>query len=115
MPLNKFNKYFLQISFLALMMFFAQSSANAQTALEQQCFNMVQGKVAWNQTGTTTWSEANLRNLCQGTTNPSATISCFQNEIRTHNDWSRGISACKAKTTTTTTTNTGGSTQAYQK
>jgi hypothetical protein len=76
---------------------FVQFAANAQTALEQQCYNAVQGKVAWNQAGATAWGEANLRNLCQGTTNPSATISCFQNEIRTHDDWSRGISACKPK------------------
>lgn len=76
---------------------FVQFAANAQTAVEQQCMNAVQGKVAWNQAGATAWGEANLRNLCQGTSNPSATISCFQNEIRTHNDWSRGISACKTK------------------
>lgn len=76
---------------------FVQFTANAQTALEQQCFNAVQGKVAYDQAGNKQWSEANIRNLCQGTTNPSATISCFENEIRTHNDWSRGISACKAK------------------
>lgn len=76
---------------------FVQFAANAQTALEQQCFNAVQGKVAYDQAGNKQWSEANIRNLCQGTTNPSATISCFQNEIRTHNDWNRGISACKPK------------------
>ncbi|MBX7174099.1 MAG: hypothetical protein K1X72_24215 [Pyrinomonadaceae bacterium] len=76
---------------------FVQFTANAQTALEQQCFNAVQGKVAYDQAGNKQWSEGNIRNLCQGTTNPSATISCFQNEIRTHNDWSRGISACKPK------------------
>ena len=114
MPLHKINKLLLQILFLSLLIFFAQNSTNAQTALEQQCFNAVQGKVAWNQAGSTSWSEANLRSLCQGTTNPSATISCFQNEIRTHNDWSRGISACKPKTTTTNT-NSSNSNQAYQK
>lgn len=80
---------------------FVQFAANAQTALEQQCFNAVQGKVAYDQAGNKQWSEGNIRNLCQGTTNPSATISCFQNEIRMHNDWSRGIRACKPKAEST--------------
>ena len=106
----------VKVIFLSIfaLIFFQSANAQTYTQNEQNCFNMVQGKVAWNQAGTTTWGEGNLRNLCQGTTNPSATISCFQNEIRTHNDWSRGISACKSKTTSTTT-NTGGSTPAYQK
>jgi hypothetical protein len=99
--------------------FLIQTTAHAQTALEQQCYNAVQGKVAWNQAGSKTWGDANLRNLCQGTTNPGATISCFENEIRGHNDWSRAIAACKAKPQPSTATNTGGSSsggasQSYQ-
>ena len=109
---------------LTLTLVFIQVGGLAQTPLEQQCMTAVQGKVAWNQAGSTAWGVDNLRNLCQGTTNPSATISCFQNEIRTHNDWSRGINACKLKATaaTTTTNNskpattiTNNSNQAYQK
>jgi hypothetical protein len=80
-----------------LAIFMIQTTATAQTVLEQQCMTAVQGKVAWNQAGTKTWSDANLRYLCQGTTNPTATISCFQNEIRTHNDFPRALTACKAK------------------
>jgi hypothetical protein len=81
----------------ALLLLPTTTRAQSPTPLEQQCMTAVQGKVAWNQAGNKTWSEANLRNLCQGTTNPSATISCFQNEIRSHNDWNRAITACKAK------------------
>ncbi len=80
-----------------LAIFMIQTTATAQTALEKQCFDAVQGKVAWNQRGDKTWDVGNLRALCSGTTNPSATISCFQNEIRSHNDWSRALTACKAK------------------
>jgi hypothetical protein len=100
---------------LTLVLLFVQGQAQAQspTPLEQQCMSAVQGKVAWNQAGNRTWGEANLRNLCQGTTNPSATIACFQNEIRQHNDWSRAITACKAKSAPAPGTS-GGSTQAYQ-
>ena len=74
--------------------FLIQSTANAQTALEQQCFNAVQGKVAYNQAGNKSWDPANINKLCQGTTNPFATISCFQEQIRVHNNWSQGINAC---------------------
>ncbi len=74
-----------------------QTTATAQTALEKQCYDAVQGKVAWNQRGDKTWDMGNLRMLCSGTTNPSVTISCYQNEIRSHNDWSRALTACKAK------------------
>lgn len=77
--------------------FLMQTTASAQTVLEKQCYDAVRGKVAWNQKGDKTWDEGNLRALCYGTTNPSATISCFQNEIRSHNDWSRALTACKAK------------------
>lgn len=72
--------------------------AQAQTAptpQEQACFNAVQGKVAYDQAGSKTWSEVNLRKLCQHTTNPNTTIACFQREIQAHNSWARGIAACK--------------------
>lgn len=103
--MNKFSRYFLQISFLALLIFFAQSSTKAQTALEQQCFDGVQGKVAYNQAGNKSWSPENIQRLCRGTTNPSNTIACFQAQIKQHNDWSRGINACQSKVLTTTPTN----------
>jgi hypothetical protein len=65
------------------------------TAVEQRCFDAVQGKVAWNQAGATSWSPASIRKLCQGTPDPARTIACFQAQIRAHNDWNRGITACQ--------------------
>jgi hypothetical protein len=108
-----------KIASVVLAIFLIHTTAGAQTALEQQCYDAVQGKVAWNQAGSKTWGDANLRNLCQGTTNPSATISCFQNEIRSHNDWSRAIAACKAKAAPAPAPSTGGgasggASQSYQ-
>lgn len=82
---------------LTLTLFFIQVGALAQTPLEQQCMNAVQGKVAWNQAGSRAWGADNLRSLCQGTTNPSTTITCFQTQIQTHNDWQKGIATCKSK------------------
>lgn len=79
---------------LLLTLVFIQVGALAQTPLEQQCMTAVQGKVAWNQAGSTSWVPKDVRNLCQGTTNPTATIICFQREIRSHNSMDKGIKAC---------------------
>jgi hypothetical protein len=55
----------------------------------------VQGKIAYDQAGNKSWSEANVRKLCKGTSNTNETTSCFQAEISKHNDWNRGIESCK--------------------
>lgn len=62
---------------------------------EQRCVEAVQGKIAWNRGGTTTWGAGNVAALCQGTTNADATILCFKYEIQTHDDWARAIKTCK--------------------
>lgn len=64
------------------------------TQEEQNCFDMVQNKVAYDQLGTKAWNDDNIRNLCKGTTDPAATISCFTNIISSFNDWNRGIKEC---------------------
>jgi hypothetical protein len=85
---------------LLLALFFSQigtQAQNEQVRREQACFNLVQGKVAYDKAGNKNWSENNIRNLCQSTTDPSKTIACFQAEIQSHGDWKRGIEACKYK------------------
>ena len=62
---------------------------------EQQCYDMVQGKVAWSQGGSTKWADENVLNLCAGTTSPARRVSCFQSGIAAHNNWSRAINECK--------------------
>jgi hypothetical protein len=86
----------VMIAVIVLAIFMIPTTTTAQTAMEQQCMTAVQGKVAWNQAGSTSWSPKDLRNLCQGTTNPTATIICFQREIRSHNSMDKGIKACPA-------------------
>ncbi len=68
---------------------------NSSGSLEQQCFNAIQGKVAYNQAGGTRWAASTVQKLCKGTTNTAATIACFKAEIQNHNSWSRGVEACK--------------------
>ncbi len=75
----------------------ASVAAQAVTPLEQQCYEAVQGKVAWNSSGAPSarqWAEGNARSLCRGTTNPGATIACFQAEIQRGTSWDRAIPAC---------------------
>jgi hypothetical protein len=59
--------------------------ANASTTNipqnEQECFNQVQGKVAYDTAGNKVWNDNNIKNLCRGTTNPSVTISCFSSKM----------------------------------
>ncbi len=88
----------LKFALPLLVLLFLQIAANAQsyTQTEQNCFDMVQNKVAYDQAGSKAWNEVNIRKLCKGTTNPTATISCFTNVINNYNDWNRGINECSA-------------------
>ncbi|MGB2750594.1 MAG: hypothetical protein WBC19_00910 [Pyrinomonadaceae bacterium] len=89
-------KFVLPVVVVLLM----QMSASAQnyTQNEQDCYNQVQGKVAYDKAGNKKWSEANVRNLCKGTTYPARTIDCFNLSIANYNDWKRGISECSQAT-----------------
>ncbi|PWQ94099.1 hypothetical protein [Leucothrix arctica] len=57
---------------------------------------MIQGKVAWNRQGNKSWSTGNIQNLCKGTPNPQATVSCFSNGIKAHGNWQQALNTCKA-------------------
>ncbi|HQU86710.1 MAG TPA: hypothetical protein PKY59_26495 [Pyrinomonadaceae bacterium] len=86
----------LKFALSLLVLVFIQIAANAQsyTQEEQNCFDQVQNKVAYDQLGTKTWNPVNVRKLCKGTTDAAATISCFKNIISSFNDWNRGITEC---------------------
>ncbi len=99
--MNTINQKTISISIFKLVLplfvlLFVQVAANAQsyTTEEQNCYSMVQGKVAWNTAGTTSWGEANVRNLCKGTTNAAQTINCFSSKISAGVDWSVATPAC---------------------
>ncbi len=61
------------------------------TANEQACNNLLQQKVSWQNVGThpnygaiqgaTTWSEQAMNALCNGTTNPQTTVTCFSSNL----------------------------------
>ena len=93
-PKNVSRIFTLLLPLVVLLIVPAAAKAQTYTPEETDCYNIVQGKVAWNTSGTTTWNEANIRSLCKGTTNPSATVSCFKSKISRGQDWSQATAAC---------------------
>jgi hypothetical protein len=68
--------------------------AYAETAEEQDCYNRVQGKVAWKQGGSKDWDPGNVRSLCKGVVQPEKRIDCFEKGILAHDDWDKAIKDC---------------------
>lgn len=67
---------------------------HAATPAETECFNAVQGKVAWQQGGPTNWDPNNIKKLCQGVLQPTQRIACFEKGILAHNSWDKAIQDC---------------------
>lgn len=67
----------------------------APAKLEADCFEQVQGRVAWNQAGSTSWNPDNVNALCADTPNPLATIACFSRGIAAHDNWPQATNECK--------------------
>ncbi|BCW90074.1 hypothetical protein sos41_32420 [Alphaproteobacteria bacterium SO-S41] len=65
-------------------------------AEEQRCMSMVDGQIAWSQSGETSWNPDNIAALCAGATDADARIACFTNRIAAGEDWSTAIPACAA-------------------
>ncbi len=82
---------------LVLLVIQGQAKAQGGTPNEMACYNMVQGKVAWNAAGNTQWSDSNIRALCLGSTDAAFTVSCFQERRAATNDWAKAVNACVAK------------------
>lgn len=73
-----------------------QIAANAQTSAEQQCFDLIQGKVAHDKQGNTNWGEFILRKVCLGTSAPQATADCFKKQITAGEHWTTASQTCEA-------------------
>lgn len=75
----------------------ADDQAGPDTGSEEtRCRSMLEGQVAWNQNGDTSWDPANIEALCAGAKNAEARIACFNAGIEAHDDWGRAISDCVA-------------------
>ena len=98
-PTTTFQKATVNILTLALSLFVllivpAVANAQSYTQEETNCYNLVQGKVAWDTLGHNSWSEPNARNLCKGTTNATGTVNCFKSRISSGLTWDKAITAC---------------------
>lgn len=61
--------------------------ATTDTDPERACFNLVQGKVAWNHSGNNQWSPNNIKRLCEGTDKASEPVSCFKYAMFSGSQW----------------------------
>jgi hypothetical protein len=68
--------------------------AYAETPEELACYNDVQGKVAWSQSGDRNWQPENARSLCKGVLQPAKRIACFEKGILAHDNWDKAIKDC---------------------
>jgi len=94
-PKNVSRIFTLLLPLFVLLIVPAAVKAQTYTAEEANCYNMVQGKVAWDAEGKfTSWVEGNLRKLCKGTTNATGTVSCFRSKISGGLIWNQAIDAC---------------------
>ena len=57
---------------------------------EEVCREGVQGKVAWDYQGSTSWSPANVERLCRGTTKGSEPARCFRQVMHGGVEWGGG-------------------------
>ena len=64
-----------------------------------KCFeHVMHGGVSWGRG--TRWEWGNAINLCKGTKNAFATVSCFSNEINHGNAWDKAIAKCRENSQT---------------
>ena len=73
---------------------------------------MVKGKVAYNQKGDTDWSDVNIRSLCNGTTEPAATIDCFKSKLSLVDNWNYAVNECAPHRLNSVSTQNAGRTVA---
>jgi hypothetical protein len=78
----------LSIAFTGL----AVSSVTLANDHETQCFNDIQGKLAWNDDNNNmNWDAENIKQLCKGTTNPTEPRKCFSTIKTGHVNWGKGV------------------------
>ncbi len=71
----------------------AAGLAQGVTKMEQACYDNVQGKIAWNTAGNTSWAEQNLRALCKGAREVKPRGACFQQNMPKIG-WQAAVAQC---------------------
>jgi hypothetical protein len=87
---HKLLRTVLLVSITALASLVAMPFAMANDH-ETQCFNDIQGKLAWNEDNTNmNWDAENVKQLCKGTTNPTEPRKCFSSVKIGRVNWGKG-------------------------
>ncbi len=57
---------------------------------EAQCYDKVQGQIAWNYSNNKNWADINVKNLCAGTHHPAQPGKCFERVMFSGINWGGG-------------------------
>jgi len=79
------------------------SQAACDLAMKHSCEALVQDNILWkidkpNDSASKHWQQKNLDDLCACTTDPYATVNCFQMQVNNNGkSWQEAIATCRAK------------------
>jgi hypothetical protein len=79
------------------------SRAACDLAKKQTCEELVQDNILWriedpDNSASKHWQQKNLDDLCACTTDPYATVNCFQIQVNNNRkSWQEAIATCRAK------------------
>jgi len=79
------------------------SRAACEMAMKRSCEELVQDNILWridkpSDAASKHWQQKNLDDLCACTTDPYATVNCFQIQVNNNGkSWQEAIAACRAK------------------
>jgi len=88
------------------------SLAAVRNTTRRSCARQVQGQIAWNAQGTTSWASGNVERLCAGAENSGAPAQCFETALAGLNGeswtWQPALELCAG------TFNAGARTDCYR-
>jgi hypothetical protein len=79
------------------------SQAACTLAMKNSCEELVQDNILWrldkpDDSASKHWQQKNLDDLCACTTDPYATVNCFQIQVNNYGkSWQEAIAMCRAK------------------
>lgn len=81
----------------------SSAKAPCDSAKKRSCEMLVQDNILWriedpDNPASKHWLQKNLDDLCACTSDPYATVNCFQMQVNNNKkSWQEGIAACRAK------------------
>lgn len=85
----------LLLALVLMFVWLTPAFAAPQNQTESDCYYAVQGKVAWNQTGQTSWTPEGLPRLCAGVEDIGVRIACFKDKVKAGIVWHQAADQCR--------------------